>query len=63
MTAPPSRLVSQVVAYLERLADVADITLISFEKETSGYQEMGSRLERGRHHMDPLEIPSLAAPG
>jgi glycosyltransferase involved in cell wall biosynthesis len=36
---------SQVVAYLERLAQVAEITLISFEKPGPGREEMARRLE------------------
>ena len=37
---------SQVVAYLERLADVADITLISFEKPGVAREAMARRLGR-----------------
>ena len=51
---------SQVVAYLERLAADADITLISFEKGTSSLDETARRLDEAgvrwrpmRYHRNP----------
>src|SRR5436190_22933064 len=45
---------SQVVAYLELLSDVADITLISFEKALDATDEVGPRLRAAGIKWIPL---------
>lgn len=54
--------VSQVVAYLERLTEVAEITLISFEKDRDSRAAMAERLTRAGIHWIPLKY-HRAPPG
>ena len=46
--------VSQIVAYLERLSEVADLTLFSFEKDGDSRALMADRLSRARIRWIPL---------